>query len=753
LRLSGAIGEGYGVAETHFRTCPLCEATCGLAITVEDGRVTTVRGDDDDVFSKGFICPKGTTLKQLHEDPDRLRAPVVREGEAWREVSWDEAFATVESGLVPILERHGRDAVALYAGNPTVHSLGATLYVLPLLRALGTKNYYSAATVDQMPKHVSTGLMFGNPAAFALPDVDRTQYLVILGANPWVSNGSLATAPDFPGRLKAISARGGKVVVVDPRLTRTAKEADEHIPIRPGTDALFLLAVAQVLFAEGLVRIGRLAPHVEGIDVVRRLVEPYTPESVARRTGIAAETIRRIAREIAAAPAACVYDRIGTHTVEFGTITSWIADAIVVLTGNLDEPGGKMFGLPAHGRAGSETPGGRGFRTGKWRSRVKGYPEVLNQFPAATLADEIETPGEGQIRAFVVVAGNPVISNPNGRRLERALASLEFMVSVDPHLNETSRFATVILPPPSPLESSHYDFAFYLNSVRSVANYSPPIFDPAGPPEWEILARLALIAAGQGAEADPMAMHEIVLGQLIQESVATPGSAAHGRDPAEIRSMLEGDPPLEQIIDLRLRAGRYGDGFGANPNGILLATLEANPHGIDFGPLEPRFPGAIKTESGKIELAPAPIVEDMERLRRRFERPANGELVLIGRRQLRSNNSWGHNIATMMRGSNTCTLQMNPEDATRLGLENCGRARVTSRVGTVEVEVEVTEDIMPGVVSLPHGWGHDAPGVKLSVAAATPGVNSNILTDEEVLDTLSGNAVLNAIPVSIEPAG
>jgi len=735
------------VATTHFRTCPLCEATCGLEITMEDSRVLTVRGDRDDVFSQGFICPKGTAVKHLHEDPDQLRAPLLRDGDVWREATWDEAFAAVESGLSTVIERDGRDAVALYAGNPTVHSLSATVLLPALIRALGSKNFYSAATVDQMPKHVSCGLMFGNPTLIPVPDIDRTDYLLILGANPWVSNGSLATAPDFRGRIEAIGRRGGKTVVVDPRRTETAEGADEYVPIWPGADAFWLLAIANTLIAENRVNLKDLEPHVSGVDEISALVEPFTPEAVAERTRISPEVTRRIAREFADAQSASVYDRVGAHQQEFGTLTSWASDVINVITGNFDHPGGRMFPTPAHGKPDPDEPRGRGWSTGRWSSRVKGYPEAFGNLPVATLADEIETPGDGRVRALITVAGNPVLSTPNGTRLTRAMSSLDFMVAVDPYLNETTRHAHVILPPPSILARHHYDFAFYGLSVRNVANYSPPSVVAKGPDEWEILSRIALVASGQKASDDPAIVPQMALAYLVQQTVA-PGGSLAGRDPEEVMAALDDRGPVEKILDLRLRSGPFGDLFGKRPDGLSLAVLEANPHGVDLGPLQPRLPNALQTTSGKVELAPDLIVADVSRLRDALQRPANG-MVLIGRRQLRSNNSWMHNVPTMMRGSNRCTLKVNPEDAERLGLADGTPARIRSRVGEVEADVEISDEMMPGVASLPHGWGHGVEGVRMSVASANAGVSSNDLSDEAVIDPLSGNAALNAIPVTV----
>ena len=748
--------EGTEVTTTHFRTCPLCEATCGLEITMAGDQVKRIRGDQADVFSHGFICPKGSTLRQLHEDPDRLRAPLVRRGDdpataTWEEVTWDEAFAEVERRLTPVLAEHGRDAVAVYLGNPNAHNLSGFFYGRPLLKALGTKNVFSASTVDQMPKHVSSGLLFGSPDAIPVPDIDRTDLLVILGANPLESNGSLATAPDWPGRLAAIRERGGRVVVIDPRRTKTADAADQHVPIRPGTDGLLLAGVAKVLLDEDLADLGRLAEHTEGLDELRAALAPFDLERVAAATAIPADTIAELARALAGAPSAAVYGRIGTSTAEFGALASWLVDVVNVLTGNLDRPGGAMFPLAPHQTP--RTPGpGRGFRLGRHASRVKGFPEVRGELPVATLADEIETPGEGQVRALLCIAGNPVLSTPNSNRLDAALADLDCVVAVDIYRNETTRHAHVILPPPSALAKSHYDVAFTTLSVRNVANWSGPIVDAEGPYEHEILARLALIAAGQGADADPSVIDDMVIDALLSRATKDESSPLHGVDHDELRPLITGDTAVDRCIDVFVRTGHYGDQFGRVPGGLSLEVLEANPHGVDLGPLGPRVPEILTTRSGHIELVPEPIAADLPRMVAALDRQADGGLVLVGRRHVRSNNSWMHNVDVLVKGRDRCTLLVHPDDAERLDLTDGGDAEVSSRVGTVTATVQVSDEVMAGVVSLPHGWGHDRPGTALGVAARRPGTNSNVLTDEDALDPLSGTSVLNGIPVEVAPA-
>lgn len=735
---------------TVHRTCPLCEATCGLELEVEGDRVTRIRGDASDVFSGGFICPKGTTLAALHEDPDRLRTPLVKRDGEHVPVSWDEAFREVERGLLGVAERHGREALGAYVGNPNVHNLAGTFYLRPVLKALGTRQIYSASTADQMPRHVSCGLMFGDPGAIPVPDVDRTDLLVMLGANPVESGGSLCTAPDFPGRLRKLRERGGRLVVIDPRRTRTAELADLHLAPRPGSDAALLAAVLHTVFDEQLDDTSALADHTVGIDALREAVAPFAPERVAATCGIDAEAIRSLAREIAVARSAAVYGRIGVHTCETGTITSFLTDAIALATGNLDAEGGSMFPFAAHARAG-RAPGGKGFRTGRWKSRVRGLPEVRGEFPVAALAEEIDTEGEGRIRGLLTIAGNPVLSTPDAARLDRALEDLEFMVSVDIYCNETTRHADVILPPPSPLERSHYDIAFYSLSVRNVANWSPAVFEHEGPSESDILARLALILGGAGADAPASTVDDMLLGGMLESLVSSEGSPVHGRDAEELAGGLVGETAVDRLVETMLRAGPYGDGFGVDADGLSLEQLRDHPHGIDLGALAPRIPDALSTPSAKIEAAPAPILEEMARLAARLDE-APEPLVLVGRRDVRSNNSWMHNVDALVRGRVRCTLKIHPDDAAEQGLSDGDLARVSSRAGELTVAVEHDAGIRRGVVSLPHGWGHDTDGARLQVAAQRPGVNSNVLTDASLIDPLSGNAVLNGIPVQIAPA-
>lgn len=740
---------------TALRICPLCEATCGLTLTIEGTRVTGARGDRDDVFSKGFICPKGASFGAVDGDPDRLRTPLVRRDGELREATWEEAFDAVAAGIRGVVDRYGANSVGVVLGNPNVHTMAGALYPPVLLAGLGTRSVFTASTVDQMPKHVSSGLLYGDANAIPVPDLDHTDHLLLIGANPLESNGSLCTAPDFPGKLKALKARGGTLTVIDPRRTRTAKLADRHIAIRPGADALLLAAMAHVLFEEGLVDTGELTSHLQGLDELREAVQDFTPEAVAGACDVDPGVTRALARELAAAPTAAVYGRIGSCTVPHGTLASWLVDVLNILTGNLDRPGGALFPQAATDRAPRPAGPSHGFALGRWHSRVSRHPEAKGELPLSALAEEIDTAtAEGEpIRALIAVATNPVLSAPDGDRLDKALGSLDFMVSVDPYLNETSRHAQVVLPPPPPSQSPHHDFAFNTLAVRNQVRYTRAAvpLEPGRMAETEILARLILAATGMHG-ADPSAVDDLVIAQTLGKAVKDAHSPVHGREPGELTAELAGDTGPERRLDMMLRLGPYGDGFGVRPEGLSLTKLLAHPHGIDLGPLESRLPQPLKTRSGKVELLPQPLADDLPRLREALRHQADG-LVLIGRRHLRSNNSWMHNVPALTGGTNRCTLHIHPEDAERLGLKDGAAVRVKGAGGEVVAEAEVTDGVRSGVVSLPHGWGHDRPGTRLSHALKDPGVNVNQLLDGSLLDPLSGNAVLNGIPVLLFPGG
>jgi len=732
---------------SHYRICPLCEACCGLKVRTEGGRVTSIRGAQNDVFSAGYVCPKGVALKDLHEDPDRLRTPLIKRDGRFVEASWDEAFAEIEARLVPILQNQGRDAVAVAVGNPSAHKMSLLLYFSRLAKAVGSKNVFSASTLDQMPKQLSSGWMYGHWLSMAVPDIERCQYLLVIGANPVVSNGSLWTVPDFRGKAKALRARGGKLVVIDPRRTETALVADAHHFIRPGADVYLLAAMVQVLFGEQRVRLGRMAEHLLGVEAVGLAVQAFTPERVATRCGIAADTIRQLARELAAAEAGCVYGRIGTCTQSYGTLASWLVDVLNILTGHFDEPGGAMFPKAAAfatntmGRAGR----GRGIWTARHHSRVSGAPEIFGELPMTCLAEEIETPGPNQVRALITVAGNPVLSAPGGARLAAALDSLDFMVSLDIYRNETTRHADVILPGLSALEDSHYDVAFPQFSFRNHARYSGPVFEPTLPPEWQTLLKLTAIVKGLGARADVLALDDELLADEVRKQA--------GENAPQVLKALGPRKGPERLLDLALRSGPYGDRFGAEPEGLTLDRVQAasaTGHGIDLGPLLPRVPEVLRTPSGKIELAPPALLADLPRAWAGLDAVAP-PLVVIGRRDVRSNNSWMHNLPVLAKGPFRGAALVHPGDAARCGVADGALAQLNGPGGSVQVTVELSNSMMPGVISLPHGWGHDLPGAQLGVAAQRPGANLNALLDIEAREPLSGNAVLSGVPVTLMP--
>lgn len=731
------------------RTCPLCEATCGLSVyrrkdTAGDEH-WLIRGDADDPFSQGFICPKGTALGALHDDPNRLRTPLRRVGDdpataTYEPIGWEEALEEVNTALGAIIAEHGTDSIGIYLGNPVVHSHHLSLFTGALVRAVNSHHLYTASTVDQMARHVSSGMLFGDPDAIAVPDLDRTDYLLMLGANPVESNGSLCTAPNFEGRLQALRDRGGTLIVVDPRRTKTAELASEHVAIIPGTDALLLAALVAEVLNRGAIDAGVAAAYEPELKELQAALAGFDPDTVASATGIDAATIRRIAHEFAAAPSAVAYSRIGAHTTIFGTLASWLTDVLTIITGNLDRPGGAMFPTPLHLGVGSGT--GRGFRTGRWSSRVHGRPEVRGEAPAAEMATEITTPGPGQMRAMIVVAGNPVLSTPDAATLDEALGQLNFLVSVDPWLNETSRRATIILPPPSAMQRSHYDIGFSRLSVRNVAKWSPALLEADDhPPEWWIICALIGIVSGLGPTAA-----EPVCEQLIERACSRLASAT-GSDAAALRDQIKvpGRSPADQLVDLLLR--------GSDRSDLTLDDLIDAPHGLDLGALEPALSEILRTPDGRIDLFPDALRADLARLVERCERgAASDQLLLVGRRDLRSNNSWLHNAAVLVRGKDRCTLVVHPRDAAAHGLVDGDAAIVVSAAGEIVAPVEIDDTIRPGVVSLPHGYGHNLAGARLDVAAQRPGVNSNVLTDGTQIDPLCGTAQLNAIPVTIGPA-
>ncbi|WP_273208190.1 molybdopterin-dependent oxidoreductase [Marinobacter subterrani] len=696
--------------QTHYRTCNICEAMCGLEIQHRGNEILSIRGDNDDPFSQGHICPKAVALQDFYNDRERLKTPIKRTADGWQAISWDEAFGEIASRFRGIQQDHGQDAVGVYLGNPNAHNFGNAIMLPRFFKALGTNNRYSSASADQLPHHVASNYMLGAGMLIPVPDIDHTDFMLIIGANPIVSNGSMMTAPGVGKRLKAIQQRGGKVVVVDPRRTETAKKADQHLFIRPETDALFMLAMVHTLFEEQLVSLGHLEGRIDGLEQLAGAVRPYSPETVAEACGMTADAIRELARNMAAAESAVCYSRMGASTQSFGGLCQWLNNLLNILTGNFDSRGGAMFPQPAFDLVRDKK--GKPSSYGRYESRVRKLPYFNNEFPVATLADEILTPGEGQIRAMITIAGNPVLSAPGGARLEEAFDALDFMVAVDIYLNETTRHADIILPATTGLEVPHFDVFFNSFAVRNTARFSQPMFEktPDQKHDWEILRDLALHLSGQ------------------QDDGVTP----------------------EAMLDLGLKHGAYGK------QGMSLEKLKANPHGVDLGPLQPCLEQRIQTEDGRIQLAPRLYLDDLKRLDASGLLRANQNndypFTLISRRLPRSHNTWTQNSHRLVKGKNPCTLQMSPADARKLGLEDGQMATVRSATGSVQLPVEIDDDMFEGVISMPQGWGHNRPDTAMAIAQAQPGVSMNDVTDSQRIDALTGNAAFNGTRVSVQAA-
>jgi len=712
-------------SKKHYRTCNLCEAMCGIEITYQEKTIESIRGDDKDPFSRGHICPKATALQDIYEDPNRLKHPVKRTASGWEKISWEQAFDETASRLKDIQKKHGKDAVSVYFGNPNVHNYGTALFGPALLRTLRTKNRFSATSLDQLPHMLVSSMMFGHQLMLPIPDIDRTDFFVIMGGNPVVSNGSIMSSPDIKKRLKAIQKRGGKVVVIDPRRTETARLADQHIFIKPGSDVLLVLAILDTIIKEELTNTTFLAPHLEGLETFLDAVQGFSAEKVSEATGVPTETILELARSFAKADSAAWYGRMGTCVQHFGALNQWLIYGLNILTGNLDRPGGMMFTHPAVDVIGAGFAGRGSYN--KWQSRIRSLPSFGGELPASVMVEEMTTPGEGQIRAMLTSAGNPVLSSPNGRELEKALEGLDFMVSIDFYINETTRFADIILPPTSALEHENYDLVFHLLAIRNTAKFSPALFEPEEDTrhDWEIFMELQSRLAGGSAFTK------------IADNIKKAGIQWIG---------------AEGMLDWALRFGPYGAKMNPLSGGLSLKKLKKSPHGVDLGPLRTSVPERLRTRSQKIQMAHDVLQKDLDRVHTTFfsEDKKDAPYLLIGRRQLRSNNSWMHNYKRLVKGKNRCTLLLHPEDAERENLTSGQWVTVKSRVGELKAEVEVSDEIMKGVVSLPHGWGHDREGIQLDVAKAHPGVSINDLTDDQDIDPVSGNAVLNGVPVQLQ---
>jgi len=701
--------------KTHYRACHLCEAICGLQIKTQGSEILSIKGDKKDPVSHGFICPKATAIADIHNDPDRLRKPVKRVGQQWLEISWEEAIDLTAQRLVDTQLRHGADSIGFYAGNPGVHNYGNMTHGVLLRKAVNTRNHFSATSLDQLPHHLTSYAMYGHQFFLPIPDIDRTDLMVIFGGNPIASNGSIMTMPNGPKRFKALQERGGQLIVVDPRRTETAEIADQHHFIRPGKDAFVLLAIIKTLFDESLIDTGHLTDHLNGLDTIRTEVAPFTLELAAQQSGMTIESIRALTQQLANTDKAVIYGRMGVSVQEFGAVCQWAIQLINILIGALDSVGGALLTSPAFGYVRKGLNGAGHFDV--FQSRVSGLPEFSGELPAVTMAEEMLTPGKGQIKAMVTIAGNPVISSANASELNSAFAELDFYVAFDFYINATTRHADVILPPTSPLEHDHYDIAFLRLAVHNSARYNPAVFaaDNDALHDWQIFNAVAnRICELKGTEFRPL-------------------------------------PAPDELIAHGIDSGPYGP--KENPEiALTMATLKSSPHGVDLGPLQPGIPERLCTEDGKINMAPDFLVNDLSRLRSAATELGQDELLLIGRRHVRSNNSWMHNYHRLVKGKPRWQLMMHPDDLAKRNIESESQVTIESRVGRVTTTVVATDEVMPGVVSLPHGWGHKRPGIKMAIATQQDGVSCNELTDDKLIDQASGNAALNGVPVTVKLA-
>lgn len=696
----------------HYRTCNLCEAMCGLVIDHQEGEIKSIKGDKNDPFSEGFICPKAVALQDIYTDPDRLKQPIKKVNGQWQQIEWDEAFDLASEKLLAIREKYGKEAIGIYQGNPSVHNYGTMLYGRELIHALGIHNKFSATSADQLPHHLASQLMFGHALLIPIPDIDHTKYFLVLGANPMVSNGSLMTAPGMPKRIRDLQNRGGKMVVIDPRKSETAQKADEHQFIYPGSDVFFLIGLLKVLFQKNLINLGEIKEYLQGYEVLTAAIRSFDMETIAAKTGISEQELERIATDFAQAESAVCYGRMGVSTQQHGTLCQWLINVLNLLTGNFDQPGGALFTSPAVDMLSLNGKKGTSHKFNRWQSKVRALPEFGGELPIATLAEEILDVKEGGIKAMITSAGNPVLSAPNGKRLDEAFSQLEFMVSIDIYLNETTQYADLILPPTTGLETDHYDLIFNMFAVRNVTKYSQALFEP-----------------------EPNTRHDWQIFKALKERIKP-------SETEEARLKYAKSTP-QYLLNQALVYGPYGK------EGISLEKLKQHPHGIDLGPLRSSLPHRLFRSKKQLDLAPEYFIEGLQELRKSQGHNAPN-LSLIGRRQLRSNNSWMHNSYRLVKGGNRCTLQINPVDAEKRKLLDQSEVIVSSRVGSVTVTLEITDEVMPGVVSLPHGWGHNREGIALSVAQQHAGVSINDLTDELLIDELSGNAAFSGVPVEVK---
>lgn len=715
--------------QIHYRVCNYCEAMCGVKITYDpdaptDDKKIAVKPDKDDPFSQGSMCPKAAALGALYFDPDKLKLPVKKTGDQWQQISWQEAYDTIEKKIKSIRRTYGENSIASYMGNPIVHNFGMMVFIKTLLRAIGSKNIFSATSMDQLPHHFAAHYMFGHEFRLPVPDINRTDFMIIMGANPLASNGSIMSSAGVKRRLNDIKERGGKFIVIDPRKTETAKIASQHHFIKPGTDIYFLLAFVHIIFRDKKVRLGRLKKHLAGFDKIEPLVKEFTAEKVSSVTGIEQQQIEALAAEFLAQDKAVLYGRMGLSTQLHGGLCHWLINTINVLSGNFDTPGGMMFPTPAIELARhKQRPA-----FGRWKSRVRGMNEFSGELPVVTMADELLTEGDGQVKAFVTICGNPVLSSPGGDRLDKALENIEFMFSIDNYINETTRHADLILPTPSGLEIEHYDLIFNAISVTNNVKFSQALFsvDENRPYDWQILKELSRRISSRGLS--------------LVDRILTP----------------------RRLLNWGLMLGPYGKLSSPKRwlNGLTLQKLIDSKHGINLGPLQSAVPHRLNTLDKKIHLNPDVFIQRLNEVKQREwlqlqtsaqEKKTAGKFSLIGRRNVNTNNSWMHQVKKLSRSKQVrCTIMINSGDAENLQIVHNELVKVTSRVGEIILPAEITDTMMPGVISIPHGFGHNKKGTRVSIAQSKPGVSINDITDPMRVDKLTGNAAFSGLEVIVE---
>lgn len=724
-----------GVQKTTF--CRICEPLCGMIATVEDGRLTALRPDKDHPLSAGFACQKGVAFSEIVNDPDRVTTPLRRKSSGGFEpVSWDEAMSDIAARLADIHRRHGSGAIGWYYGNPGAFSYSHTLSLSTFMLGFGPKlHVFTAGSQDVNNRFVASQLLYGSPLALPVPDVLRADLLVVIGANPVVSHGSVLTVPRIKDRMHDIVKRGGRVLVVDPRKTETAAQF-EWLGIVPDGDAYLLLSLLQVMFDENLVDRTRLAAQADGGVWLERLARPFSPDVTAQRTGIDPDTVRSLARDLVRTRRAAVYGRVGTSIGENGTLTTYLLDAVNLVAGNLDVAGGSMFGrfgLPGERWLGKAA--GALLRTiyARRRSRIGGFPSVLGSEPAGVMAKEITTAGRGQVRALLVSAGNPVLSVPNGEELETALESLELMVGIDLYVNETLAHCDYVLPATTMYERDDFPLPFQTLQPTPFRQATERVIAPMGQAraEWEIIDDLTSRLGGRTPGLAMMA--------ALRKALALFG--------------VRVTPRL--LVDAIIRLGEGGDRFGLRRGGLSFARLTADhPHGTVLAPhlREGVLGDTVVYRGGRVRLRHDDIAAEVAKLERR-EAPEAYPMRLIGMREARSENSWMHNAPLLMRGERAQHARIHVDDAAAANIGDGDVVRIASQHGEIEVPVIVTKDIVAGVVAVPHGWGHKGTaGWRLANRAGGANVNKLMSSNPDDIESLAGMARLTGVPIRVERA-